>query len=103
MVVNFLLCKTAWLGICGYHGNVDSYFANYHLVYKNFYNGFVVIGALYFLGNLCFSFKFLYLATQLKFIFPHHTFNRLVGLSAVFGIFFLIIFYFNFPINRKIN
>ena len=39
----------------------------------------------------------------LKFILPHHTFNRFVGLPAVFCIFFLIVFHFNFTVDREIN
>src|SRR5689334_17898992 len=43
------------------------------------------------------------LVAFLKLILPHHAFYGAVGLSAVLGIFFLIVFYFNLTFYRKIN
>jgi hypothetical protein len=40
---------------------------------------------------------------ELKLILPHHAFNRLIRLTAVFRIFLLVIFYFSFPVYYKIN
>ena len=39
----------------------------------------------------------------LKTILQHHTFYGAVRLTAVFGIFFLVVFYLNSTIHRKIN
>lgn len=38
-----------------------------------------------------------------KLIFPHHAFNRFVGLAAVFSIFFLVVFHFDFSICREVD